>query len=208
MHDRGAPRGETLTEFSEATLPPPVASLGWSDFFEDQLAPGEEDLARCRISSVHRTRLTALSRGGPIKLVLPVHANTGNYAVGDWVLVDPHSRLLRRRLNRRTLLERHTDGGKIPQLFAANVDTLFIVTSCNADFNLARLERYLALANQSGADPVILLTKPDKTEDAQSYRLQAEALQRGLSVVVLDSRSADFPSPPSRSGAAKARPWR
>ena len=48
-----------------------------------------------------------------------------------------------------------------PQLAGANIDTLFIVTSCNADFNVARLERYLALANESGAEPVILLTKAD-----------------------------------------------
>jgi ribosome biogenesis GTPase len=87
--------------------------------------------------------------------------------VGDWVLVEPGTHLLRRRLERATVLARRTEGSKTPQLAGANIDTLFIVTSCNADFNVARLERYLALANESGADPVILLTKADLVPDVQ-----------------------------------------
>ena len=105
-----------------------------------------------RIATVHRARMTAVCEDGPVKLVLPLHANTGDFAVGDWVLVEPHTHLLRRRLNRKTVLERRTESKKTPQLAGANIDTLFIVTSCNADFNLARLERYLALG-QSGRDP-------------------------------------------------------
>jgi ribosome biogenesis GTPase len=80
------------------------------------------------------------------------------------------------------VLERRTEGSRVPQLAAANIDTLFIVTSCNADFNPARLERYLALANEAGADPVILLTKADTAEDAEALSRQAAALQRGLAV--------------------------
>jgi ribosome biogenesis GTPase len=107
------------------------------------------------------------------------------------VLADPKTHALQRRFDRRTVLARRTEGGKSPQLAAANVDTLFIVTSCNADFNLARLERYLALANQAGTNPVILLTKVDATDDAAAYRQQAEALQRGLAVVTLAPHSLD-----------------
>lgn len=88
------------------------------------------------------------------------------------------------------MLERRT-GTKVPQLAAANVDTLFIVTSCNADFNPARLERYLALANEAGTNPVILLTKADTVADAREYEKQAAALQRGLIVVTLNPRTAD-----------------
>ncbi len=54
------------------------------------------------------------------------------------------------------------------------------VTSCNADFNLARLERYLIMANQAGSNPVIVLTKADTAQDAGMFRAQAEALQRDL----------------------------
>ncbi len=181
--------------------PPPAqpASLGWSSFFEDQRGDDEADLAPMRIATVHRSRMTALALTGPVKLTLPVHTNTGAFAVGDWVLVDPRTQTLHRRLDRRSVLERRTEGGRIPQVAAANVDTLFIVTSCNADFNPARLERYLALANQGGANPVILLTKADTVADAQIYRDQAAALQRGLAVVIVDSRL------PEAAGALS--PW-
>jgi ribosome biogenesis GTPase len=169
--------------------PDPLQSLGWSDFFAAQRQPDDAALVPMRVATVHRTRMTALTPSGPVKLVLAVHTNTGNFAVGDWVLVDPETRLLQRRLERKTVLARRTEGSTMPQLAAANIDTLFIVTSCNADFNAARLERYLALANQADIAPVILLTKADTTPDAASYEKQAKALQRGLPVVILNPRS-------------------
>jgi ribosome biogenesis GTPase len=168
-----------------------LPNLGWSDFFEDQRQPEDFACEPCRISSVHRTRLAAISQAGPIQLTLPVHAKTGDFAVGDWALVDPQTQVLRRRLDRKTVFERQTEGAKTLQLAAANVDTLFIVTSCNADFNPARLERYLALANQAGTNPVILLTKVDATDDVTPYRQKAASLQRGLVVVTLSPHSLD-----------------
>jgi ribosome biogenesis GTPase len=168
-----------------------LAGLGWSDFFEDQVEAQEADLVPARIATIHRTRLTAISEAGPLGLTLPIHARTRDFAVGDWVLAESGTQLMRRRLARRTVLERRGEGSKIPQLAAANVDTLFIVTSCNADFNIGRLERYLALANQSGAVPVLLLTKADTVEDATTFFEQAAALQRGLAVIVLNPRSPE-----------------
>ena len=138
-----------------------------------------------RVATVHRARMTAESLSGPVRLALPVHANTADYAVGDWVLAQPDSHLLVRRLARKTLLQRRTEGGRVPQLIAANVDTLFIVTSCNDDLNAARIERYLALANEAGTTPVIVLTKADQVADVGPYRAQVEGLQRGLAVVAL-----------------------
>lgn len=176
-----------------------LAGLGWSDFFSDQCRPDEAALEPQRIATVHRARMGALSEAGPVKLVLPVHTNTGDYAVGDWVLVEPGTGTLHRRLDRRTVLERRREGSPTPQLAAANVDALFIVTSCNADFNLTRLERYLALANQGGAEPVIVLTKADVAEDAERYRREAEALQRALSVVIVNPRVPE--------AAAQLAPW-
>lgn len=169
-------------------LPPPasLASLGWLDFFEEQREPNEADLVPVRIATVHRSRLTGLSETGSVELTLPVHTTTADFAVGDWVLSHPRTRMLHRRLNRRTVLERRLEGSRALQPVAANVDTLFIVTSCNADFNQARLERYLALANQGGANPVILLTKADMAADVDVYRHQAAELQRGLVVVTVN----------------------
>lgn len=144
-----------------------LASLGWTAFFDDQIAPAEADLMRMRVATVHRARLTAESGSGPMRLTLPVHANTADHAVGDWVLVEPENTLLVRRLERKTLLQRRTEGSRTPQLIAANVNTLFIVTSCNDDLNAARLERYLAVANEAGPTPVIVLTKADQVADVR-----------------------------------------
>lgn len=177
-----------VTDLPHSLPPAPLASLGWLTFFEEQREPHEAELAPVRIAMVHRSRLSALSEAGSVELTLPVHANTGDFAVGDWVLVDPRTRMLHRRLTRRTVLERRVEGSRTLQPAAANVDTLFIVTSCNADFNQARLERYLALANQGGTNPVILLTKADIAADADVYHRQAAELQRGLDVVTVNPR--------------------
>ena len=131
-----------------------LTALGWSAFFDDQLEAEENTLSRMRIATVHRARMTAEAMSGPVRLELPVHANTADYAVGDWALVEPDTRMLVRRLERKTMLQRRTEGSRVPQLIAANVDTLFIVTSCNDDLNAARLERYLTLANEAGTSPV------------------------------------------------------
>ena len=173
--------------------------LGWSSFFADQLDPDDAGLTPMRIATVHRARMSAMSSDGPIKLALPVHANTGDYAVGDWVLVEPATHVLKRRLARKTVLQRHTEGGRVPQLAGANIDTLFIVTSCNDDFNAARLERYLVFANESGAEPVVLLTKADLMDDSTRYQAEAAALQRGLAVVILNPLISD--------AQAELAPW-
>ena len=168
-----------------------LASLGWSQFFADQLEPDETALARLRIATVHRTRMTAESENGPVKLRLPAQTNTADFSVGDWVLAEMPDHMLVRRLERQSLLQRQTVGSRTPQLIAANVDTLFIVTSCNDDFNAARLERYLAFANEAGTKPVIVLTKADQVANAATYTKQAAALQRGLAVVTLNAKSQD-----------------
>lgn len=163
--------------------------LGWSAFFAEQIAEDEAGLMPARITSVHRARMVALGLGGAVEPVLAPHARTSEFAVGDFVLLEPDTLLLRRRLDRRSVVERRVVGSTIPQLAGANIDTLFIVTSCNADFNPARLERYLALANQAETVPVILLTKADLTDEVETYRSQARALQRGLEVLVVHPRS-------------------
>jgi ribosome biogenesis GTPase len=189
------PSGEIMTNSAYA---PFLTSLGWSDFFASQIEPHEIGLAPKRIAEVHRARLSAITDAGPVKLTLATYANTADFAVGDWVLADPQTNLFRRRLERRTVLQRHTEGRKALQLAAANVDTLFIVTSCNGDFNPARLERYLALANQTGTYPVVVLTKVDAVTDATAFKQEARGLQRDLDVVALNGRSSDAATALSR----------
>ncbi|MBK5928867.1 ribosome small subunit-dependent GTPase A [Rhodobaculum claviforme] len=168
-----------------------LTALGWSAFFDDQRGPDEAALLPMRIATVHRARVGAQSVAGPVRLVLPPPASSADLAVGDWVLVDADSRALVRRLDRRTVLRRRTEGGRGPQLIAANVDTLFIVSSCNEDLNIARLERYLVLANEAGTTPVIVLTKVDRVADAAPYRDAVAGLQRGLAVVALNATAPE-----------------
>lgn len=166
-------------------------SIGWSPLFAAQIGQEDLGLLPMRVTTVHRARMTAQATSGPVRLALPPRASTADYAVGDWVLVEPETHLLVRRLDRHTLLERRGEGGGETQLIVANVDTLFIVTSCNDDFSPARLERFLALANQAGTKPVLVLTKADKVEDVSPWRDQALALQRGLSVVSMNATAPE-----------------
>src|SRR5829696_1230280 len=104
-----APPNATWSDDRPWTLPW-GRSLGWSEFFADQVVLHEAHLVPCRIAAVHRSRLSAVSPAGAIKLTLPPQTNTGDFAVGDWVLADPQTRLLQRRLARRTVLERRNQG--------------------------------------------------------------------------------------------------
>lgn len=166
---------------------PTLASLGWSNVFLSQLDETELSLTPVRLTGVHRARIDGLSATGPVTLPLTGALIAGDLAIGDWVLFDGER--ITRCLDRTTLLVRRAAGtGNARQLIAANVDTLFIVTSCNADFNPARLERYLALSAEAGTEPVILLTKADTSAEAEDYRGRALSLQRNLTVLTLDAR--------------------
>ena len=173
--------------------------LGWSSFFQEQLAGDEVAHTPARIDAVHRGRLTGLTTAGQIDIELPARVDTAEFAVGDWMLAEVLTHKLVRRLDRKALLQRRGEGRRPTQLVAANVDTLFIVASCNADFNLARLERYLTFANDAETDPVIVLTKADEADDPGEFERQAAGLQRGLAVVTLNARSPE--------AAAALRPW-
>jgi ribosome biogenesis GTPase / thiamine phosphate phosphatase len=140
---------------------------------------------------VHRARVEAIGIEGPGGLELPNGANTADFAVDDWVATDPGSDMLVSRLDRKTAFQRRPEVGRGQLLVAANIDTLLIATSCNADFNIDRLESYLIMANQTGSNPVIVLTKADTAEDVVLFQNRAEALQRDLPVVALNGRSAD-----------------
>jgi len=187
-----------MTRISDLTSPT-LTALGWSDFFDTQMQPEDADLEPMRVATVHRSRMSAQSVAGPVRLQIPPLTNTADYAVGDWVMVAQDTGLLTRRLERTTLLQRRTEGGRVPQLIAANVDTLFIVTSCNDDLNPARLERYLALANEVGTTPVIVLTKADQVADVAPFVDQVTGLQRGLQVVTLNANAPE--------AAATLAPW-
>lgn len=164
-----------------------LADLGWSAHFAACAADATGSPAR--VSAIARDRLDALTPDGPVTLTLPGKQSSGAIAVGDWVLFAPQTQRVTKVLDRRTVLQRRAAGtGAATQLIAANVDTLGIVTSCNEDFNVARLERYLALASAADCLPLVILTKSDIVRNADLYRRQAEALSPLVSALSLDAR--------------------
>ena len=89
---------------------------------------------------------------------------------------------------RKSLFKRRAPGtDRREQLIAANVDTVFIVSSCNQDFNEARLERYLSIAYDAGVMPIVVLTKADLVDDAGDYASAASALSPGLLVETVNA---------------------
>ncbi|WP_460275130.1 ribosome small subunit-dependent GTPase A [Celeribacter sp. ULVN23_4] len=173
---------------------PTLSDLGWSQFFNGQLDIGEiETLTPVRLSEVRRRSVVALTPA----LERQEIALTGDHvatdmAVGDFALTDGE-RLIR-VLDRKTVISRKAAGvAAQAQLIAANIDTLFITTSCNQDFNEARLERYLAIAIEAEATPVIVITKADKPEDmpAETYEDRAKALYEGAEVLLINAKSPE-----------------
>lgn len=167
-----------------------LASLGWTTARAGQADPADPaDLLPARISEVHRDRLTAMSDRGSLTLALPQGITTAEMAVGDWALADPSGTLLVQRLPRDTLLSRRAAGDvSRDQLIAANVDTAFLTSSCNADFNEARLERYLALIHQGGIAPVILLTKADQSGEGEAFLARAAAIAPDVPALALNAK--------------------
>jgi len=111
--------------------------------------------------------------------------------VGDWVLLDSDQQFLR-LLERKTSFSRKAAGSKLKkQLIAANIDTAFIVSSMNEEFNLSRIERFLALVNESGAEAVILLSKSDQAVDPEKFVAQVQALDSALMVKSMNCLAAE-----------------
>lgn len=118
-------------------------------------------------------------------------------AIGDWVAVavgvDGGAATIHGLLPRRSAIVRRApvDHGSGSQTIAANVDVVFIVTSLNAELNLRRLERYLAVAWESGAIPVVVLSKSDLDDDVLGHRVAVEAVAPGVEVIAASAVSGD-----------------
>ena len=191
-------------------------ALGWRASLAEQLSDDERaegwvparvcrvQARRCKVwltGPGTETKIEAGSSAGPPAeqtLAVALFGEAGLPAVGDWVLVDPAAKGRPRRLERFSVLTRRAPGSRVAdQVLAANVDTLLVVTACNEEFSVGRIERYLALAAGAGdtTQPiraVVVLTKADLADDAERYAESARALGEGmvgeLRVEVMDAR--------------------
>jgi len=168
-----------------------LQSLGWRPFFRSQLDL-DDGSTPARVLSVHRGRIEVAHEHGQDLITLSGKSAALDITVGDWVLIDRQGPVVSQRLDRSSVFQRKAAGtaGEI-QLIAANVDNLFIVTSANRDFNIARLERYLAIAHDAGAFPVIVITKVDTIESVDEFVAAANGLSPGILVEALDARNPD-----------------
>jgi len=169
--------------------------LGWSPFFEKQLTSGDRSRYSVgRILEKRKNCYVLLTEGGSEvlgslagKLQYEASGRGELPTVGDWVcaLVRPEEgrATIHRLLERRTKIARKGAGSVTDeQVLAANIDTVFLVNSLNQDFNLRRIERYLALALESGARPVVLLTKADLCEEPAEAIAEIERVAPFVSV--------------------------
>lgn len=173
--------------------------LGWRPFFRAQL-DADSELVPARVLNVHRGRIDVAHVDGEETIAVTGKSAELRITVGDWVLIDTSGPRVEACLERLGVFQRSAAGtaGEV-QLIAANVDTLFIVTSANRDFNIARIERYLAIARDAGAFPVVVITKADTVQSVEEFVLAAAKLSGGIHVEALDARDPE--------AVAVLRPW-
>jgi len=178
-----------------------LEDLGWGPFFQQQLSsepPG--DLVPGRVAEEMKGAYRVYAESGPLtattagRLRHAALTRDALPAAGDWVLVATHpggdSAVIQKVLARRTKLSRKAAGERTDeQVLAANVDTVFVVAALNQDFNPRRVERYLAAVWESGARPVVLLSKADLCDDPDSLVSETESVAPGAPVLATSTVS-------------------
>ena len=183
------------------TSPTGLEALGWGDDFEAAFAPhAAAGLEPARVGTQSHGLYRLLSPGREHRAELAGRLRHGGStddlpAVGDWVAADLrpdgtgtiHAVLPRRtKFSRKEVAERTRE-----QVVAANVDTVFLVSALGRDLNVRRLERYLTTAWESGAQPVIVLTKADLHPGHAAELAEVEAIAFGVDVHVTSAVTGD-----------------
>jgi ribosome biogenesis GTPase len=165
-----------------------LSNLGWNAFFENQLTPSDRAWTPARVVWQGRGEYQVSSgsaewRAEPTGRLRHLAASGAELpTVGDWVLVA--EKRIHRVLARRSAFSRKAAGRvSSEQVVAANVDTVLLVTSLNRDFNPRRIERYLALAWESGATPIVVLNKADLCEAPVAYERATSSSAAGVKIV-------------------------
>jgi ribosome biogenesis GTPase len=196
----GLAKGETLSS-KEITGPSDrLKELGFDRWFQEQAAHDPpEGCAPARVTAVHKDSTTINDGRNEImaellgKLRFGAASPLDLPAVGDWVwahTLDDTLAIIHEILPRKSLLKRKTPGKKTAfQTIAANIDVGFIVQSLDGNFNLRRLERYLAMIHEAGIDPIVLLSKSDLVANHEANERVDEIQQ-----VMPDLRALPFSS--------------
>jgi ribosome biogenesis GTPase len=176
-----------------------LIDLGWNSFFENYFEQYRNDnYSALRIVRENRERYIAYSEYGELlcevsgKFRFDKGVNVKFPTVGDWVVgtVRPEEKkaTIHALLPRRTVFSRKVTGSITDeQVVAANIDTIFIVTGLDLNFNLRRIERYLTLAWNSGAIPVIILNKSDLCSETKTRQCEVESIAFGVDIYTLSA---------------------
>ncbi|MEJ2043347.1 MAG: ribosome small subunit-dependent GTPase A [Reinekea sp.] len=180
-----------------------LSELGWRPALQQQISI--DDLRTgfaARVSAVFRDRIHVITEQGELSLpvtgILAKDDSEMRATTGDWLWLENETKQPLQLLERINVLSRTAAGSdSYTQLIAANIDTIFIVSSCNLDFNLSRLERYLSLVMAAHIPAVIVLTKADLASevDIDNYIEQAQKLHRDVPVITvnaLDEKLQDY----------------
>lgn len=175
--------------------------LGWNSFFEAQFQQySTGDYVALRITRENREMYVAYGEDGEFHCEITgkfrfEHTRKSQFpAVGDWVVVtiNAHEKkaMIHGVLPRKSSFSRKVAGEATEeQTVAANIDTIFIVVGLDSNFNARRIERYLAIAWESGAVPVLLLNKADLCPESEQRKLEVEAIAIGVEVILLSAQS-------------------
>jgi ribosome biogenesis GTPase len=183
-----------------------LEAFGWNSFFEACFQSYDEpDICPARVAVEHGQTYRLYSEYGELagevsgRLRHQSMSRDDMPAVGDWVVIRPRLEegraTIHHILPRRSRFVRKVAGSRSDeQIVGANIDTVFVVMSLNNDFNIRRLERYLAATWDSGASPVILLSKADLCDDVEAKLYEVEQVALGVpvhAISIMHSASLD-----------------
>jgi ribosome biogenesis GTPase / thiamine phosphate phosphatase len=178
-------------------------TLGWDARRDEEFAEyAAQDLAPARLSRSDGQAYQALTEVGEVRAELSgrmrhqAEQRSELPAVGDWVALrlagGGSQAVVQAVLPRRSAFTRKEAGARTAaQVIAANIDTVFLITGLDGDYNLARLERYLTLAWDSGAAPVVILNKADVCDTVEARLAEVEAVAFGVPVHAISATHGD-----------------
>ena len=192
-------KNNTIIQKMKENMTMDIEALGWDITREEQFTSfREQGYVPARICIEHKHIYRIYSELGELlgeisgKMRHTVQGYHAYPSVGDWVAISPRPEekkaTIHAVLPRKTKFSRKVAGSMTEeQVLATNFDTVFIVTSLNKNFNLRRLERYLILAWESGANPVVILSKTDLCEDVEQMRAEVESVALGVPIHCISS---------------------
>ncbi len=174
-----------------------LADLGFDSWFEERRGElGRPESPVARITAADKDRYLVRNEQGEIaaeltgRLRFSAETSVDFPAVGDWAAVQYHNEgtlaIIHELLERKTVLKRKRAGKRVDhQLIAANIDKALIVQSCDANFSVRRMERYIVMIHDGAIEPIILLSKSDLVSQEELDEMIEEVRRVGIEVPVI-----------------------